>query len=314
MWRACFQYWLLRCCVLITAAACVRPLFLDAQLQVQRRPIDPDEIRYYSKARSVLAWSPSELMHAIPELKKLKPTTSQQKLPSILANVGNNVAEFFRNFPNTTSIEQVQEELLNQNGTIAQQKLQRFHYLILATHQSGGPDLEEFRTDDKGNRIDVQSLAGGFLLTQGFAADSIFFDKAFQSNSRFRYLGQDKIGKHETEVVAFAQNPKARPVVELAQMGNQSAVILVQGVAWIDPVSYQIVRLRTELLAPPPLLDLAKQTTQIEYAQVRFKEVPDTLWLPREVRVTVVWNGQTFRNISSYSKYQLFKVNTKLQM
>jgi hypothetical protein len=314
MWTVRSHRRLLKCCVLISAGVCALPLFLSAQVQGRRRPLDPIEIRYYSKARSVLDWSPAELVHAIPELKKLQFDISQKKLPLILANVGNNVAGFFRNFPNTTSIEQVQEEVLRENGTIAQQKLQRFHYLILADHQSGGPNLEEYRTDNRGNRIDVQSLTGGFLLTQGFAADSIFFDKAFQPNSRFRYLGQDKIGKRETDVVAFAQNPRARPVVELAQMGNQSAIILVQGLAWIDAATYQIVRLRTDLLAPPPLLDLAKQSTQIQYAQVRFKQVADILWLPREVRVTVVWNGQTFRNVSSYSKYQLFKVNTKLQM
>jgi hypothetical protein len=314
MWRVCFHRRFLKCCALLSSLACAVPAFLNAQLEVERRPIDPDEIRYYSKARSVLDWSASELIHAIPELKKLKPAAGQQKLPSILANLGTNVAVFFRNFPNTTSVEQVQEEMLSQNGAVTRQELQKFHYLILATRQSEVPDLEEYRTNNKGQRIDVQSLTGGFLLTQGFAADSIFFDKVFQSNSRFRYLGTDKIGKRETDVIAFAQDPNARPVVELAQMGNQSAVILVQGVAWIDPVTYQIVRLRTDLLAPPPLLDLAKQTTQIEYQQVRFKDVPDTLWLPREVRVTVVWNGQTFRNISSYSKYQLFKVNTKLQM
>jgi hypothetical protein len=314
MRRAPLYHWLIKCCLLLSVTACAAPVLLNAQVETPRRPIDPDEMRYYSKARSVLAWSLDELIRAVPELRKLQPAAGQQRLPSILANVGTNVAAFFRDFPNTTSVEQVQEEMLSQTGVVTQQRVQRFHYLILASHQSDGPDLEEFRTNDKGQRIDVQSLTGGFLLTQGFAADSIFFDKAFQSNSRFRYLGQEKIGKRETDVVAFAQDPAAQPVVELAQMGNQSAVILVQGVAWIEAATHQIVLLRTDLLAPPPLLDLAQQTTQIEYQQVRFRDISDMLWLPRQVRVTVVWNGQSFRNISSYSRYQLFKVNSKLQM
>lgn len=283
------------------------------QVAAQRRPIDPYEIRYYSRVRSALHWSPSELVHAIPELKKLKPATSQQDLPSILVKVGATVAAFFRDFPNTTSVEQLQEQILSATGTVAQEQLEKFHYLILATRQYGQPDLVEYRTDEKGKRIGTQDLKGGFLLTEGFAADSIFFDSAFQANSRFRYLGRETVGKRETEVVAFAQNPRARPVVEIAQVANQSAVILVQGVAWIDPVTSQIVRLRTDLLAPPPFLDLQRQTTVIDYGPVRFRNLPDTLCLPRRVVVTAEWNGRVFRNTSTYSKYQLFRVNTKLR-
>lgn len=285
-----------------------------AQVEVTRGPLDSFEVRYYSKARTVLDWSPGELIHTIPELKKLQPAQTQAGLSTILTKTGTNVGAFFRDFPNTTSIEQIQQQMLDPNGSVRQQQIQRFHYLILANHEQGGPVLEEYRTDNKGRRIDRQTLKGGFLLTQGFAADSIFFDPAFQPNNRFRYLGQEIIRKRKTAVVAFAQNPKARTVVERAQMGAQSAVILVQGVAWIDLSNYHIIRLRTELLAPPPYMELEKQTTEIDYGQVRFKGVADTLWLPRQVIVTIEWNGQSFRNISSYSKYQLFKVHTNLKM
>ncbi|HTV54406.1 MAG TPA: hypothetical protein VMI06_05770, partial [Terriglobia bacterium] len=110
MRRVPIRYRLTKTCLLLSMAACAAPAFLNAQLEVQRRAMDVDEIRYYSKARSVLDWSPAELVRAIPELRKLQPATGQQSLPSILANVGSNVAAFFRNFPNTTSVEQVQEE------------------------------------------------------------------------------------------------------------------------------------------------------------------------------------------------------------
>jgi hypothetical protein len=297
----------------VSAALLFLPFTAPAQISKQRRPLDAETIRYYSKARSLVDLPPGELVRAIPELKKLKPAASQQDLPIILGKVGANVAAFFRNFPNTTSVEQLQQEILGPTGMVERQQLEKFHYLIIATHQGGPADLEEYRTDNKGRRIDTQSLKGGFLLTQGFAADSIFFDTAFQANSRFRYLGRERRGDGETFVVAFAQNPRARPVVEIAQMANESAVILVQGVAWIDPATYQILHLRTDLLAPPPFLDIEKQTTEIEYGQVQFKGLPDTLWLPRRVMVTAEWNGQIFRNLSSYSKYHLFKVNAKLR-
>jgi hypothetical protein len=312
MWDSHSPSRLLIHCLLCVVTA---PLVARGQTQdVTRRPLDSYEIQYYSKARPVTEWSPSELMRAMPELGRLAPSQSQERLPAILQQVGNNVARFFRQFPNTTSVEEAVQEVLRPDGMIDRQQIRKFHYLILATRPGGEPGLEEYRTDAKGRRLDTQAAKNGFLLTQGFAAGSIFFDRPFQRNCKFRYLGREKIDKRTTDVVAFAQNPKARPVVEVARIGNQSAVVLVQGVAWIDQASDQIIRLRTELLSPPPLVDLERQTTEIDYEQVRFKEAPDVLWLPRHVVVTSESNGQAFRNLSTYSKYELFRVNTKLRM
>jgi hypothetical protein len=310
--RCCF----LTCCVVFFfAAARLPPAAARRQVQqVMRMPLDSYDVQYYSKARPVTDRPPQELIRLIPVLKKLAPAPNQNQLPAILEQVGNNVALFFRDFPNTTSVEQVDQEILGPTRMVEREQTRKFHYLILAVHKNGEPDLEEYRTDAKGRRLAAQGPAGGFLLTEGFAADSIFFDRPFQANCRFRYLGQEMVGRRKTDVVAFAQNPKARPVVEIAKIGSQSAVILVQGVAWIDNTTHQIVRLRTDLLAPPPLLDMEKQTTEIDYGQVHFKELPDVLWLPRRVVVTSEVNGQTFRNTSTYSKYQLFRVNTKFQM
>ncbi|MGH9445247.1 MAG: hypothetical protein ACRD3O_05935 [Terriglobia bacterium] len=285
-----------------------------AQVNIRHQPLDPFEVQYYSRARSVISWSRAELIHAIPELKRLRPVASQAVLPAILQNVGNNVSEFLRDFPNTTSTEKVLQQVFDRAGRVSQSQFRTFHYLILARHGAGVEGLEEYRTDNRGNRITEQSLEGPFILTKGFATDAIFFDKACQPASRFRYLGQQVIHHQHTDVVAFAQNPTAEWEVEQARIGQESAEVLVQGVAWIDSQSYQIVRLRTELLAPPPGLDLEKQTTEIEFGPVRFKSAAEMLWLPRQVTVTVELSGRRYRNSSSYSKYELFKVNTKLDL
>ncbi len=86
---------------------------------------------------------------------------------------------------------------------------------------------------------------------------------------------------------------------------------LVQGVAWIDELSFQIVRLRTGLLAPPPGAGLKQQTTDIRFEEVRFEKLPAGLWLPHEVVVTMDWKGEIFRNRHRYSDFKLFSVETK---
>ena len=47
-----------------------------------------------------------------PDLNGLEPATDQGQLDSILSAVGKTVAEFFRNFPNTSSLEQIHQEKL----------------------------------------------------------------------------------------------------------------------------------------------------------------------------------------------------------
>lgn len=59
----------------------------------------------------------------------------------------------------------------------------------------------------KGNRLDHIGLDRGYVVTFGFALDSNYFSTAFQPESKFRYLGDQKIGSRDTYVVAFAQNP-----------------------------------------------------------------------------------------------------------
>jgi hypothetical protein len=69
--------------------------------------------------------------------------------------------------------------------------------------------------------------------------------------------------------------------------------------------------LRTDLLKPLPKVRLIRETTEIHYDLVRFKESPARLWLPQEMIVTVQWRWRTFRNSHHYSDYKFFNVATE---
>ena len=82
--------------------------------------------------------------------------------------------------------------------------------------------------------------------------------------------------------------------------------MLFQGIAWIDSSSYKIVRPRSDLLTPQPRIRLERQTTEITYEPVQFREVASAIRLPSEVAVTVEWKGRTVRNSHTYSRFKLF--------
>lgn len=273
---------------------------------------DPREVQYYENVKSVVDWSPSQLVSALPELRGYEPAQNQEALPAILRQVGETVEALFRDFPNTTSIERIRQDRLYKNGGAEDSRTQKFNYLFLASPEKTRLGMQEFRTDKKGNPAELQARENApSLLTKGFASMSIHFHPFYQPDSTFRYLGRQRVQKLATEVVAFAQRPDVARIVGRVDTEAGSAVVLLQGVAWIDPSSYRILRLRTDLLAPRPDIGLQRQTTDIHFGEVRFKDVPTVLWLPEEVVVTLKWRGRSFRNVHRYSGFKLFNVETQ---
>ncbi len=256
---------------------------------------------------TIVDWSTAECIRAVPALKKLQPARTQEELPAILDKVGKNVATLFSSFPNTSSREKVIQEILRPDGSVRESSYQEFYYLVLADPAKDATGFKEYRTDKKGKPTD---LATGYLLTQGFASTSMIFHSRFQSDSRFRYLGRQVMDKRETEVVAFAQKPTAREGATFVASGKVT-ILLAQGVAWIDPANYQIIRLRTGLLVPHGEIKLRREDTDIRFGEVSFKEAAAPLWLPRRIVVEIEWQGVTSRNTHLYSDFKLFSVETE---
>jgi hypothetical protein len=269
------------------------------------------ELRYYEKVRSVVDLTPTELRKAYPDLKKLDPAPSQDDLGLILQKVGEGVEAFIRDFPNTVSIEDVRRERLNQTGAVQESVAQTFNYLALGRREGNVPGLSEFRTDNKGRPLEPHAMEGSPLLTIGFVSMSVHFHPRLQPDSVFRYLGHLTFEGRDAYVVAFAQRPEAAQVGAAVEFGNRSGGILVEGIAKIDPTSYQILQMRVDLLAPRPDLGVNKQTTELRFGEVQFRQNAKPLWIPREVVVTLDVNGQLFRNTHHYSHYKLFNVKAK---
>lgn len=302
------------------------------------------QLAAYWNVKSYVDRSTAELIATIPDLKGLHPVTNKQQgekfLNTILGRVGNNVRQFFAEFPDITSHEHITMERLGPGGRIEFWRDETFRYLAVARPGQAVSTLEEYRTDKSGKPVQPTGLTQGFVVTKGFASAAIYLHPALQPDSSFRYLGKQKLDRRDTDVIAFAQRPAWAGLPIEVSIGGRTASLLVQGLLWIDPANYQIVRMRTDLLAPCPYLGLMGATTVITFRRVRFQEMPETvLWLPRKVTVTTKWEGNgytertsalygtnglttviarhrqqlTFRNIHRYSHYRLFGSKSKLK-
>jgi len=268
------------------------------------------QVRLYAQKsyKSFLERTPADLAKQVPELKHLAPATNESLLPSILEGVGKAVADFYDNLPNTTCTERFISAVDTPGETRALYYDTTFNYVALVKPGEDKTRLEEFRTGPKGEKIQLDSQAT--VITIGFVSMTAHFHPAYQADSRFRYLGRSAMEGRNSYVVVFAQRPEVARRTTLAVFKDRTATSYVQGLAWIDPESFRILRLRTDIQQPDDTVGLFRETTEIEYFEAAFRHEGKTLWLPRQVNVSGQLNNLTFRNRHHYSDYRLFVVET----
>jgi len=251
--------------------------------------------------------TPAELTRVVPELKQLKPTKNQDTLPLILQRVGATVADFFNNFSTATCTEHVTSAVDTPMASMAHHYDLKFNYVALAEAGTDKTRLREYRTDSKGEPVQIR----GAVVTLGFVAMPALFHPDYQRDSRFQYLGREQWKGQSSLVVAFAQRPGVARQAGRVTFDERAGFVFEQGVAWIDPVNFRIIRLRTDIEQPELKVGLQRETTEVEYSEMTFKEGGKKLWVPREVTVIGELNKYKFHNRHSYSDYRLFVVRTE---
>ena len=265
---------------------------------------------------SVVELSTKQLRRLYPELDDLKPASTQTELPPILRRVGTNEDAFLRNLPNLTAREDivVQEEEERDIGG-ADRAVPvfsgKYNYLVLTQRGSDGVHLVEYRTDLKGREV-KPGLDRAPTFAEGFALVALLLDPSHQAHATFRYLGRQMVDHGEMYVVAFAQRSDGTQPTGQITIGGKTASTAYQGIAWIDPVKFQIRKMRTDLLEPRPDVGLMAQTTEVKFMEVHLPAVETPLWLPRSVVVSSLSNGQLVKNLHSYRNYQRFVANSRI--
>ena len=279
----------------------------------QRQVADFAELSYYTHARPYLRESRRHLVRQIPELKTIRPLRNQKGLPMILKNVGTREEEFFHHVVDLFADEDIAQEVLEPTGTILASQRTRYGYLILLKGHAVPPNYEEYRIDTQGNPTEPTGFQQGYAITAGFALKCIYFLPELQPELTYRYLGDQMMGSRDTYVVAFAQEPAHATFWGTVLSAWGKVVILDQGVAWVDKNTFQIVRIRTDLLAAQTEIGLAQQTTEITFAEVQIPGLSTALWLPDNASVYALFQGQAFRNEHRYWNYQHFHVSVKMR-
>jgi hypothetical protein len=243
----------------------------------------------------------------------------------ILGKAGAVITELLHTTPNLTANEQVRQMgqslysgHLNVSGLTVNRPTKwnntsEYEYRIAHKRNPlGGDALVEFRTDARGQPIDDSATSSNRPINVGFATVWLIFLPGNLHDSRFRYLGEQSIGRRKTYVLAFAQNPESTGLQPVISFGSGQCIAPLQGVAWIDRSTYQIVRIQTDLLYSLPDIDLSQLRAVLTYESVKIAGLNLSLWLPRDVDATV---QTTFRNVQEfhhYTNYRLFQTSMRV--
>jgi hypothetical protein len=299
---------------------------LSAFPQTQQSPsTSSDEFKteaekLYAGAHPYMDEPLAELKKMAHELAGLKPGSNPDQPSDLLAKIGTKADELLRKVPDLISEEAVsQAQWPTSSGCLSEwcgipinrsQRDQTFNYLIL-THpvQDGGVELQEYRTNRNGKPV-TQGI--GTPNFQGFTSAWVIFSSSNQVESRFRYLGQQQTDGRSAYVIGFAQIPGLTESPARIQVDRESIPMLLQGIAWVDQSDFRILRLRTDLLAPQPEIQVQKQTANILFGKVNIAHLESALWLPQSVNLEMEARGQTLHEEHKYSKYRLYKAKSRI--
>jgi hypothetical protein len=227
-------------------------------------------------------------------------------LPQILSKTGQRMKEFVSDLEKFTASERVEHFVIDAAGVRREPMVRDFNYVVMVSRNSSGVFLlDEYRNGS----VDPEQFPA-HIATQGMPAIALLFHPLLAPDFTFKCEGLDAWEGQRAWQVHFVQRPD-RPgrLLSYAAGGRYSSLAL-KGRAWIDPGTFQVRRLETELAHPLKELGLTEEHIFITYQPVKFRTQDRRLWLPRIVELYVERQGRRYYRRHTLSDFQLFTVDT----
>jgi hypothetical protein len=230
-------------------------------------------------------------------------------LAATLDHIGRQVEKFWSNFASVTCTEAVTQSKLGEKGKVLFAQHQTFDYLIAL--QSSGQDisvdesrLEKIHTGSKGKT--------SLLETNGFAIFTLLFHPLYQSRYQFRQLPDEMVENHRLLRIAFEQVSREHPLSVL-QVRELEYPLQWRGTAWIDPVSWAVVRIQAGLGDSMADMGLLRLDADVTYSNVQFN-ASISYWLPARAVIDAETKRQHWHNTHLFTGYKRFTVDTDVKI
>jgi hypothetical protein len=247
-------------------------------------------------------WTAHGLQEYVPPVDAGVPCSAE----SLLKGVGQRMVELIANLERFSAREQVEHFTVDGKKLQSAAQSLTFDYVVSVSRNASGTFmLEEYR-----NGRDDPDQFPAHVASLGLPGLALLFHPELARDFAFACEGLGQLEGRAAWQVHFAQRAD-RPVKMRSYSVNGRAFrINMEGRAWIDPGSYQVLRLESELANPIPEIGLAIEHTVIDYQLVQFRTQQVQIWLPRHAELYVDRKGHRFYRKHTFTDFRIFNVDT----
>lgn len=247
-------------------------------------------------------WMLHELESVVPPVDESATCPTQK----VLEAVGQRMEEFVSNLEKFAATERVEHYAVSGGKVRGSPDSRKFDYVVTVSQNRLGTFLlEEYR-----NGLAGPEQFPAHVATLGLPALALLFHPNLASDFNFVCEGLGEWEGRPSWQVHFAQR-EDRPVRMRAYVINTKVFdVRMEGRAWIDPGSFQVMRMESELMEPIPQIELTTEHIAIEYEQVQFRTQKIQIWLPKQGELYVERRGHRYYRKHTFSDFQVFNVDT----
>jgi hypothetical protein len=245
-------------------------------------------------------WNPHELQ----EIPAVDPEVSCPT-DELLRGVGRSMTEFVNTLERFTATEKLEHFTVQRSGALKGPEIRSFSYVVFVKQSRYGTFLlEEYRN---GN-ADPEAFPA-HTATNGSPAMALIFHPIVATGFDFRCEGLGEWQGRQVWQVHFVQKSDKPIQIRGYTVNGKSVGLPLEGRAWIDPGSYQVLRLESELVRPLEEIALTHEHFTIDYKPVQFRSTGQQIWLPQAAEIYVERKGKRSYRRHTFSDFALFNVD-----
>jgi len=248
------------------------------------------------------SWMPPGIDEAVPYVDP----NVECPLPHILSGTGQRMKQFVGNLEKFTATERVEHFVVDGGGVQHPPAVRSFDYVVMVSRTSNGVFLlDEYRNGS----VDPAQFPAN-IATQGMPAIALLFHPLLAPDFNFACEGLGQWEGHAAWQVHFVQRPDRPGRILSYSAGGKYSSLALKGRAWIDPGTFQLLRLESQLAQPLKELGLTEDHIAISYQPVQFRVLSQQLWLPQIAELYVERQGHRYYRRHTLSDFKLFTVDT----
>jgi hypothetical protein len=226
-------------------------------------------------------------------------------LPQLLDGVGKRMGELVSDLEKFSSNEQIEHFPVSAAGVRGSADVRNFEYLVLISVDASGFLVEEYRDSHED-----PAAFPAHIATEGLPALALLFHPLMSPDFTFACEGLGQWDGHAAWQVYFVQRPDRPSRMRSYMVAGKYYPEPLKGRAWIDPGTYQVVRLEAESVRPIKEIQLTEEHLFIQYGAVQFHVQKQQLWLPQIADLYVERQGHRYYRRHSFNNFKIFMVET----